>query len=905
MKPGLMKTTLLSGIAIAMQQGYVATAQENAEPNQAAETDEGKVLETVVIQGIRKSIADSIGTKRNSGQVVDAITSEDIGKLPDVNVSESLQRITGVQIERSFGEGANILVRGLDQNLTLFNGRNIPPIRGTGDVGLEVFPSQLFGGLEVYKTPTASQIEGALGATINLRTRRAFDFTEPTVSYIGQGVYTDLAEETGYNASVLATKRFMNDTLGVLFVASLNERQLREDKFQTAGYESAGDVDGDGDDDFKPDRLQFIIDDRERQKIGLSTSIEWRPDSNLNAYFDGTYVQLKDDGPRSLARFVTGNDVVPGTDLVVSENNTILTATLTSGGASQYRGDGANEPQELEQILLAAGGDYTVGDWNFSGELSYAENSSFLGLEQFFLSAAGTQLTYDFGNTDIPSFALDIDVTDPDTFGSPLFQLFEINNSREEVATRFDLEYSWDSENSTEFGMRYRTTDQSQTDMRNANRSIFNVDYGLSSDGDGNTVLGLNGQTNIFDGVSGNFPRRFITSPLDGTDISNITDLSQVPGFSLAPGEISPVELVLIPGSSYDLSEDVFAAYVQHNFSVDAAPFPISGNIGVRFVDTEITSNGFLTPAGYSRTNPNNYTDIDDGTTPRPLTGTQSYFRTLPSLNLRFELREDLVLRAGVAETIARPSLDQLRVGVTSGTPPSVAGEFGQASGGNPGLSPFEATQYDLSLEYYLNDSGLLSFAYFNKGLNGFIIDQVTEEVLPGFQAGFDQFLVTRPANGEDGSIEGFEIAYTQPFTFLPEPFDGFGVNTNYTYTSSEQDVQNPFGGEFLPLENLSENSYNLIAYYEKAGFGARLAYNWRDEYVDVTSGRGGLPIFVKERGQLDFSAFYDVNDKFSITFEAVNIGRDQVETYSGIEERLTDYSIFDRVFTFGIRGRF
>jgi TonB-dependent receptor len=336
----------------------------------------------------------------------------------------------------------------------------------------------------------------------------------------------------------------------------------------------------------------------------------------------------------------------------------------------------------------------------------------------------------------------------------------------------------------------------------------------------------------------------------------------------------------------YDIDEETRAAYAMGEFRIEG-PISIDGNAGVRVVDTIVDVNGNQPVFGRDASGNLVQTGF------APISLPNSYLSVLPSANVRIGLTESLQLRLAAAKTLTRPNFGQLAPGLTL-----VPGQ-GNGSGGNPTLKPLRADQIDASLEYYLSRSAYVYAAGFYRKVKDFVLTTSTS----GVQIGDIVYTITRPENLEQGEIKGFEVGGQTFFDFLPSPFDGFGLQANYTYVKS--DTPSAIVGFRTPLPNLSKHSYNLIGLYEKGPFSARVAYNYRSKFLSgVFSGGvlGVLPVYRKGYGWLDASINYDITDQFSVSLEGSNLLRTREETYYDVVTRPGNYSIDDRQILFGIR---
>lgn len=474
--------------------------------------------------------------------------------------------------------------------------------------------------------------------------------------------------------------------------------------------------------------------------------------------------------------------------------------------------------------------------------------------------------------------------------GTPLFQDIFQNNDDTAFTVDFDKNVDWGIISGIEFGSRWG--------LQEGERFRFRGD-------DDETNAGLSGRTfedlnaaypglivrqpfqDVLDGASGDYPREWFSLDSDYLT-ANAASLRE-------EGGIVPV---LDEVWGYDVERDTMAFYAKANFEgvLPIGGISYSGNVGVRTIDTKAKIKGATEADG----------EVSQ------FSSTKKYTNVLPSGNISFILKDDLFLRFGAANTIARPSLDDI-------APNRRVQFFADAgNGGNPDLLPEEVTQFDASLEKYFGSTNLLSIAYFYKDFGERIEDGVLEECitlpdsqLPDTSPGDDgcstnQNLIrlSVPANVGAAEVSGFEFGYQHAFDFLPSPFDGLGVIANYTLIDIDGGGSISATGLALPVQDLSENSYNLVAFYEKYGFSGRVAYNWRDEFYDERTSTNQAS-FAEEYGQLDASASYDINKTLTINFEAINILNEPELRYQEIEERLIAYRVNDTRFVGGIRFRF
>ena len=313
-----------------------------------------------------------------------------------------------------------------------------------------------------------------------------------------------------------------------------------------------------------------------------------------------------------------------------------------------------------------------------------------------------------------------------------------------------------------------------------------------------------------------------------------------------------------------------------------------TGNLGVREVQTKTSSRGFL----YFATR-----------APAARAEGRDYTKTLPSMNLSVGLKDNLFLRTAMAGVMARPNLSQLSTSTTLSPAEASVDGVPRGNGGNPDLKPYAATQYDVSLEWYVGKGGLLSVAGFLKDIKASILTASRFETYD-LGSGPIEYLVQRPANGPATKVKGAEFTAQQIFSFLPSPFDGLGINASYTHTIDSEQSRD-FDHDPVPLEGLSGNSYNVVVFYEKRGLGVRAAYNYRSSFVTETSSSNGRPLFRKDVGQLDLSAYYQINKFLTLTLGAVNVKPENVENYNKITERVDTVSNVGTSLYAGIRVKY
>ncbi|QGP80640.1 TonB-dependent receptor [Sphingobium sp. CAP-1] len=902
------RAALLAGISIAsIALGCTAHAQTAAAPDQAAAGEEGDIIVT----GVRASLSSAQAIKRNSDVIVDSIVAEDIGKLPDRNVAEALQRITGIQIQRSYGEGSSVAIRGLSQVRTEINGRDVFTANGGRTLSLEDVPSELLAGIDVYKNPSADLIEGGIGGLINLRTRKPFDFDGFKASASASINYYDLYGKSKPQANLLLSDRW--DTgigeIGVMVDVGYQKTAFRQDQISSQPFYLLDPTDANdaatlaglgrtGKETYLAHGVgigQYLGD---RRRLGIDAAVQWRPSDTLELTAEYVRSDYKFRyGDYSFFAYTGDNDITPD-----------YTQPFTFDDQGNFRsGTFVNVPINSNTSLETRHS--VTSDYSFNAKWKPTDQLSVTGDFQYIkgvtdgqrsiviLSSTAERLYQEVGNG-VPTMIITPDndasngnglVTDPANYAGWAGYLDHIEHSvGTEYAGRVDAEYKFDDSflRSIKVGLRY-------TDRSAVTDSSTYAFYGLSS---------LPASLLEVHRFRGDLYRGFQGVP-DGAvffDRGTVLDYDATRA-ALAPYTADSAGLLkgvgYQPNDRNTQGEKTYTAYGLVRFGSEGFAIPFDGNIGVRVVKTKVGTSGFQ---GYSeQISDSNGLPANGPVVFVPITVNSSYTKALPSLNLNFHLTDKLQLRLAASEALSRPDFTQLNPNITI-YELNPTGAQRTASSGNPFLKPLTAKQLDASLEYYFSRTGSLYAAAFYKKVDGFIANVTTPETYT-FGENSYTYQVSRPVNGDNGKIKGFEIGGNSFFDFLPGLWSGFGVQANFTYVDSKAPSPNAFDNEgnqlFVPLEQLSKYSYNLIGFYDKGPLSARVAYNWRSKYVVTTrgNGSGNLPIFNDARGQLDASLTYTVNQNFALTVDGVNLTNTENKTYYGVASRPQSSVVNDR----------
>lgn len=851
---------------------------------------QGAAIEEIVVTGIRRSVTDAIAIKRDSDQIMDGISAEDIGRLPDENVAEALQRINGVQLQRRNGEGGGVSVRGLTANRLELNGFTVvdPTGRVTGpDEGifpvLQFIPSSLLSGVQVAKSGSAEQVEGSLGGTVNLTVLSPFDARQG-INYSLEGAWDDRTGDVDPRVSGTWATVSDDERLGVLLSLSHTARSVGEELFLSRTGWNGQDTNGDGvpDTNVAPGDLRFQTLEEDRERNGFLANMRMRPDDDSELYVTAFLASY--DLARDRSWFSSGGS--GGNDPAAYTNPTVSPAgSILSGGfISQIQGNGETLTNDSTTSSIVLGGSRLVGNWDFSGSVSIG--SAIQEDRQDFARVRhnGVAFHRDFSGSVPRNEVTDgFDVTNPDAYdsGSGLIGFSNaIDYENEESAARFDASYALDGGffSSINAGLRWSDQESSRSQLRagdNNGGSVWIV----------STVGGLNGNVDpalfrvvplgdVFGGSVSNIPSYMAAHP------GGLGSTGALLGFVNANPHSSATRsnqgvFVMQPDGSYGTAEAIVAAYVRADFGGEGW----GGNFGFRYVQTDQESdfNVISTPGGVR--------------TVTPQTLSRSYDDVLPSVNVRFDLTDDIVLRLGASQTMSRPNTGALNGGI------ALDEAAGTASGGNPELDPARADALDLSLEWYASESSLLSVGLFSKDVAGFLESKTVERQVPGAtntnpaspNHGTNLFLVTTSAATEESSISGMELSYQNVLD------NGLGIMANYTYIDSD-------GLGDLPLTGLSETSYNVVGFYENERVSVRLAYNYRGDFL-MNPSFVGTPMFEQGRAQLDASVQYRINDTYRLSLDAINLNDDRVYQYATIEERAFRIGRTGTRVFFGLRG--
>jgi len=908
-------------------------ADAAVEPSQTA-----PAAEEIVVTGIRGSLASSARIKREAQQIVDTISAEDVGKFPDANIAESLQRITGVAIDRSGGEGQFITVRGLgpEFNTVLVNGRVMATDNPGREFSFDVLSSNMIQRSDVYKSSVPELQEGGIGATVNIITARPLEGRSGFhLAASAGGIYDTLRDKLSPDLSAVASFTNEEKTVGIVLAGSYTNRYSQLDYVRTEGWLFGPQrvVDGTADstgltpdaivttpgDVHTPQNLQFARQLDRRRRINVSGTFQAQLSDSLLLTIDGIYSRFDVSSARNIfANFYSA----PYIGMEVDEQGTVtgfnrpgqqfLAANPALADAvSLSQNDNIVNPSERLTNTYQIGANLK---WNPAEDVEVRLDASTTRAKQrapgMFVvvgSLAQTSPRFDLNKgNDLPIASNSGDITDPSLMRAH-FTAVDDNRVQDEGS-----EYHLDTEfkvhdsplKSVRIGFSYSERSKLRRTQNNQDGNCAYCGYEIPMD---TSLLEPFELDNFLSGVSGseNVPAQFFTYDPRAviaflSDPANLARPRQ--GRTAEEQAAEAARLLALPGGPYgvrenlgsrlDVQEEVLAGYIAMQFGGTNW----SGNAGIRVVRTQTISRGFDLPVVSITNTPGDDTLQYQFGASTPISVRNSYINALPSVNLKVNLTDKLVARAAFSQTVTRPTLTDLGVDNSFGGRVSVP----LSSGGNPGLQPFKSTNYDLSLEWYLSPVSYLSIGGFYKNLSDFLELQT----LPVERFG-RVFQDTRTRNGQTGYIRGIEVGGQYSFDFLGGFASGFGVAGNYTYVDSKANRDTTLSDYDCGYNGLSPHSANGSIFYEKFGLAARVSYNWRSDYLRACRSDQARPRNRSAYGQLDFNLGYDVTPNFQLYVQGVNVTNARVDEWSAIEDRFLMLQDTGARYNFGVRATF
>ncbi|KZX53961.1 MAG: TonB-dependent receptor [Pseudomonadota bacterium] len=817
----LSATVSLSACAVALT--GLATPAWAQDAEEAA--DEGDVI---IVSGYRASLESAIAEKREKDQIIESVSSEDIGKLPDASIGESIARLPGLTSQRISGRAGYISVRGFgpDFSSTLLNGRQQTSTNDNRGIEFDQYPSEIVSSVDVYKSPSADLIGQGLVGTIDIRTIRPLEKGEQVIAFGARGVYADLgklnsgSDDLGYRVFGTYVDQFLGDTVGLALSVAYSEEPYQTEEFEAWGY-----ADGPDGDKIVGGVKPFVTSSN-LKRLGINGTVQYEASPSTMLTLDGFYSDFDDTnikrgieiplawsgaalsptGLESTDGVITGG-TFSGVEAVVNNHNYVRKAKLYSGGLNvEHEGeDGWNVNADIsfsrtdrnELILESNAGTAPGGGTGATDTLTFRSTPS------------GTFFTDQVLDYSDPTL---IQLTDPLGWGggAPGGRQHGYYNDR--IVEDELWQFQADIEKELDGG--FLSSVQAGFDYVTRSKSLVPDEY----------FLQLSGNR-----LQAQVPSQYLLSP------TNLDYLGLGPMVSYNPLDLlEGGEYVIVPNTAEDvlfktfsIDEDIMTFFVQGNIESDFGNALLTGNFGVQAIHTDQSSTGFVNTGAaqgiIERTIGDNYWDI------------------LPSLNLSLRFDSDFVIRFAAAREIQRPRLDDMRVNFSYGVDP--VERIVTGSGGNPSLRPYRATAFDLNFEKYFGNKGYLAAQLFYKKLHNYIytaefpFDYSSYPVVdPGYAFSY-QGRISAPINGDGGEIYGIEAAGTLPFETFVSALEGFGVTGGVSYTKSK--IQPDPNTPASDIPGYSRWVANGTAYFEKGGFSVRGSMRYRSTFLGDFSGFG------------------------------------------------------------------
>jgi TonB-dependent receptor len=940
----MKKNYLWTAVKAALIIPTASLSMSSAIAQDATASDETEVIE---VRGLISSLKRSFSDKKEALIVSDGIAAEDLGKFPDQNVAESLQRITGVSIDRSGGEGQLLSVRGFGPqfNLVTVNGRQLATENPGREFSFDTLAAELISGADVYKTSNAANQEGGIGAQVNLKTAKPFQFDGFKAAGSVKGTYDTLSEGTTPSFSGLVSNTFNDNTMGVLFSVSHQTRDAqvnqadtrgfyKVDSIQTNDYDAVTGTGKIANSVWVPRNLDLTVNEEDRKRTTGTLVFQYAPSDDITLTVDGLYSKFNVESQvTNLANWFTPGNFRDFT--VDSETDTVVMWSHNAANDPTGGGSGATDfvQQGLDRNVEIKGFGFNA-EWQISDELlgsfdvstSNAKDESGDQSNVFTVIGYPNGYTYDATSGGLPSLAVDgVDgaFSDPSELRSHYVQKGGADREDDITELKADFVYEPDSETFTQmrFGIYRQDRTKTSTNYISRDQAVFDglpftgpncyyCNYGSPIPSD---LVSLISPNDWFEGIPSSIfsydPEDYFAWLESDAGITAQTahwstflpfdlDPAEAIAFFDSVGGYTPARL----GTSFEIEEEVSAVYFDFVFQGDLGDMPWTVNAGFRYSETSTTASG----------EQNQLLDIGEGNDPTilaqfydldsdgnqiiaPITIGNSYTNLLPSFNVKLEVEENMLLRFGYSETLTRPTMTDMRPVTNIGT---TRPDLLLASGGNPGLNPFLSTNWDISYEWYYGDASALSIGIFSKEVEGFITQVRATETFSLASGDYD-FEVTRPRNGETAKVDGLELAWTHTWE------SGFGIQANATKVASDAEVDVSDSSQTFALEGLGD-SQNLIGFYEKDGFQARIAFNNREGFLQTLSNADtGEPEFVETYGQWDISASYDINETFNVFFEGVNVTDEEVNKHGRLASHFTEQVLSGSRYSIGVRGSF
>ena len=831
-------------------------------------------LDGLTVTGERSAALRAINEQRATLALASIIAGDEIGKLPDQNVAEAVQRAPAVTIQTSRGEGRYVSIRGTapELNNVTLNGSTLASSAGSRATALDLLPASMVANVEVIKTTTPDMDGNALGGTVNIETVTAFDREEPFLFASIEGMLADQAvdyldDKLPFEANFTAGRRFGADQrFGIVVAGSANRRDFSASVLDPDGWDDIGDG------DIFPVELELQVEDNERQRYGVTTGLDWRPSERTNLFARGLYTYTKEVAFNSEYEYGLVGDPMS------------INGTAASFGAGSLELDLSNSDETEHLMGLTLGAEQRFGElsWNVSGTFTRGT-----------LNEEGPDATFETDEVDEAMAAGTVDVSDYFFTISPANPGF-VNDPTHYPLRSADLQFYTNTENTwvAETDLRLDTNLgaapaflQLGAKFQQRDKLIDDLEYQYIPLGPislepfylPNTGTVQGGAEASAHGDVGRW-RDYI--------LANVNDpsLFQLDEFESA--------LEAVQGDSDNL-ERIFAAYVMG----EARFGNLTALAGARIERTNTESLRYEVAVNE---------DTDDVET-NSATFETEYTNVLPALILKLDATDNLVLRAAWTNSIGRPDYDEISgFELLEYEETSTPGVFeGGIEAGNPHLEPYEASNLDVFAEYYFDTGGVLSAGYFHKRIDNPIFVFEDEQRNVEYEGRFFEELdFSQVRNADAGDLSGLELSYAQPFIFLPYPFDGLGISLNAAFIDSSVDIPGR-EGEDLPFFGQADRVYNVVPYYQRGPFEVRFAWAYQSAYLLEVGDEPFEDRYFDSRSTIDLSASFDVYDRLRLYARARNLTDAPEVGFQGIVSRYDVHTITGRTFSIGVQARY
>ena len=828
-------------------------------------------IEEIEVTGYRGSVKKSLDIKRNSDAMVDAISAEDVGKFPDQTVADALQRIAGVSVEKSEGEADRVSIRGTAPhlNMTLFNGQHVATALASADVAnppsrsfnYSLLPSEVIDTLEVHKSPQAKIEEGSIGGTVIVKTLTPLDADSNYTAFSVKDLYQ---ESSGEHSPALSgfyswKNEAANFGANLSYISKEYKNQRDTSGVGYRGYASAADG------SYFPDNVRATRYNSDKSLDTATVTLEWQASERLNLVQSNLVSKVD-----QVNQFITNGAWNSGAAAGFT-NVSLVGDTIVSADVPAEAGTGTWAEESLYSTNFHEGGyetrvhdlkaEFTGEGYTLVGQVGVTEAKGDIVDDQVEFQASGNT-AFDISGT--PTYQLDSSLTPADYSRIYTHRNSFANNEDETYAQldlNLELQHDWLS--SVDVGVKYRDHLKKSDFWKEQWIGSATLDQFTSGSTAGDFMGGSSSPAGLWAFDAAAWKQWTVDNPALRANYR--------------------------PDYSFEMEEQVTSTYVQANFEHGR----LRGNAGVRYATTDASSRGYQIVKTVSW-NPDLWA-LEPGEVDN------DYDSVLPSLNVAYDLQDDVILRFAAAKVISRPDYDNLAMR-RAYAKSAWAGEgyVGLGAGGNPELEPYRADQYDISAEYYFTDASIASLAFFYKDIESYIDTTQVGEELPDENGVLGLYEITIPVNGIGGSNQGVELTLQHDFG------NGFGMQANYTYSDADmlETAEERAAGIEKQLPANSRDTYNLTTYYEDYGVSARLAYNYRSRYYTGTN-RNSLDKYNDGYGQVDANLSYQLTDNVSLVLQLLNLTDSEQETQWETSQRVGDIHQYGRRVFAGISAKF